>query len=249
MTTYDDAVLADSPDTYLPLNDASGTTAVALAGSGGTYVSDVALGVTGPTNVIDTAIATTGANDYVSIPLPGLASNVAQSFEWWAAAPIDLDASAANWSVFASPADTSHTYVEMGNARSTIANEVLMVRFHGSGTTYWTGLTIPAGWHHHVLTYNGTQGGWEWYVDGVNITDPAWGGTKVQEASGSAGLTHTSIMLGYRVSAVEKDWDGWACFARYPSELTATQVADHYDAAFASDIWTDLGSRSPMVMG
>lgn len=33
MTTYDDLVLADGPVLYLPLDDASGTTAVALAGS------------------------------------------------------------------------------------------------------------------------------------------------------------------------------------------------------------------------
>ena len=66
---YDVLVLADSPVSYWPLDEASGTTANDLADSNnGTYTSGFTLGGAGPSSNFGGSTAFNGSTGYVTVP-------------------------------------------------------------------------------------------------------------------------------------------------------------------------------------
>lgn len=250
MTVYDDVVLADNPILYLPLGDSSGTTAVALAGSDGTYSGGPTLQVDGPSNVIPHGISTDGSNDYLQTPtVSGLGAAQAQSWEVWVDAGVVWNTSNVKRFIFG-PSNSYGGFGITGNITGQANNEVGIVGEHfttNAPLTYWTGSTVPdSGWRHVVYTYSGIRNDWTWYIDGVDATDPAWGFTKSAANSGAAGVqngqqwTIAVQLAGPNYSA----FDGLAAFAIYDSELSAADVAHHFASR---DIWE--GSNSPMVMG
>lgn len=223
---YLTAVLADSPLIYLPLDDPSGTTATAKAGSNGTYVGSPSLHTTGPSSHIPYGVALDGVNDCVTLPNLAFSGSASpQSIEFWA------DAGAiSNASSFKAPflKDTSpNGAIAFGSATGLLTNEVVTV-IPTSGVderTGWSGFSVSSGWHHYVLTYSGTQNGWILYIDGTAV------GTKISNLGGSRGFTSGSTFTLGRNGSSFYAFTGIAAFAAYDSVLSPTRVAAHYSAS------------------
>lgn len=224
---YEQMVLDDGATLLLPLGDASGTTAAALVGADGSYVGSPTLQTAGPSVAIPYAIATDGVDDYVAVGALSPAYLTAQSWEWWAYTSSGISASGPSF--VAMSQNTGTRWVGYGNQTGALTGEVVSVLNYNTSSgdvTAWSGFTIPAGWHHYVLTYNGTQNGWTLYIDGVAT------GTKISVSGGSYGWEAGTYQLS-RISSGPTHYaiEGLAMFAVYEGiELTATQVADHYAA-------------------
>lgn len=227
--TYYDVIATDSPINVLPLDDTSGTTAVATVGSNGTYVGTPTFGVTGPTRVGGSAVRLNGSSQYVDIAeTTGPTGATAQSWEVWAYHPAQIDSTSGISTLIGT--NQANTAILFGSSTSAFAGEVVTVANDAGGSsdrTGWSGFTISAGWHHHVFTYSGTQNGWTYYLDGVAT------GTKQSFSGGAFGFTSSgwNWYLGFTssYSSVARYFNGdLAAFAVYGVELTAGQVLTHY---------------------
>lgn len=236
MSNYDDIILADGPKVYLPLDDTSGTTAAALAGPSGTYGGSPTLGVSGPSNINSNGFSTDGADDYMGVTVPTLGSAQPQSWECWVDAGVEWNTTNVLRFLYG-PSASNPGFGISGNVTGAVANEVGVVSDAFSGAirrTYWTGSTVPdEGWRHVVFTYSGTQGQWEWYIDGVNATDSEWGFTKSQNDSGSLGMAGNEQWdLARQVAGPNfSAFDGLAALAVYDYQLSASQILQHYNVA------------------
>lgn len=233
-SVYERLVLSDAPILYLPLNDTSGATARALTGPDGTYVNNPTLGVAGPGQVSSDGASFDGVNDYMGVTVPTLGSAQPQSWEMWVDPEKALESGGTAIRFLYGPSSTNPGFGISGHVSSTVSGEVGFVGHNlssSSSQTYWHGATVSdVGWRHIVFTYNGTQGGWEWYIDGINATDVTWGFTKSQSSSGSLGMAGGQQWDIARQAAGPNygKFDG-AAFAVYNYELTAAQVASHFD--------------------
>jgi len=236
VTIYADEVLADNPVGFWLLDEASGATAAAVVGADGTYT---ATGITyeedGPSPTIPAAIATNGTTGDVSLSTPALGTAQPQSFEVWYYTPTTISSSTGNTRLIGANAGAlaqANGPLYLGNFTSAFANEVVGVSNDegGSGArTGWTGFTIPAGWHHIAVTYDGTQNGWTLYLDGAAT------GTKVSASGGCFGLSGSQPFTVGAFTAngtTSRSAVTVAALAIYDTELSADRVLAHYGAAF-----------------
>lgn len=257
---YDSLVVADGAARYLRLDDTSGTTAVASVGSDGSYVGSPTLNQAGPVEFgrPDKSVGFNGSSNYVEVgAVAGLSVSTAQSFEWWQKNDTIISntwPSGNSGIIIGTNNDTSA--VLAGAATGSLANEVITVSNEGGGAgdrTGWSGFTIPTGWHHYVLTYSGTQNGWTLFIDGLDVTGSAWGGTKIAASGGAFGFSaawtqYLAYSPAYGGGPKYQGWSGMAAFAVYnAAALSAVQARSHYWVG--QPLWRDGGSRAAMVMG
>lgn len=240
MTAYSDWIVANRSTLVglWLLDEASGATASEAGGPAGdaTYQgASIGYHTSGPTPAIPYGITTTGASSgYIQLPsLTGLfgGASTAQSYELWFRRSGGVTNATTRLSIFGS--ETNNTAPLMGgSSTSDLSGEVLTVFNDAGGNsdrTGWTTMSLDGNWHHIVVTYSGTQGGWTLYVDGVTA------GTITQSSGGAFGLlgSATYYLGRSRISSgAEYDAIDVAAVAIYSSELSSTEVAENYDAAF-----------------
>lgn len=220
---YAAEVLADSPEAYWRLGEASGSTVAAdSSGTGrdGTYAGGVTLGEAGaPSSEVDTAARFDGTDDYVTIP-------DAAAFDFTGTASFTIEA-------WVKPAALDATF------RRVVDKEASGVGGWGMHLHTTSGLTVyrvnggtvqtaaaPASrftagaWHHVAGTYDGTT--IRVYVNGV------------ERGTGASG---TAIPATAQVVAIGRSTDFGAYFggtiddvALYGSALSAARILDHYEA-------------------
>jgi hypothetical protein len=222
---YFERCLADGATLLLPMDEASGNF-VNLVDSASLATTVTTYQVAGPggANGVQYGAEFDGTNDHVNLG-DRLGQAGAMTLEVWANNDTILSGSGPAGPLLGS-GTTATVPMWFGNFTSGIANEVIgcyQPSGGGARATYWTGFTIPVGWHHHVLRYNGTQGDWNYLLDGVAT------GTRGQLSSGS---THygTGAITHYigRYLSQYMHWDGIAAVASYPSALSDGAIADHY---------------------
>lgn len=236
---YGDLLVNWSLSSVWPLDESGGLIARQYRGRNANpaayAASGVTFGVTGPSAAIPRAITTDGVAGKVTLPaLGGLATNaIPQTWCAWSYnASAITSASAASW-IFGS-GTSGVTPLALGSATGLLTNEVVSLANtdgHPDRRTGWTGFTIPAGWHFHVITYNGTQGGWRYYLDGIDIT--RMGGSIIHSVSGCVGFTSSAtftmgVTSGTAFSAVTV-----AAPAVFWCALTPAQIARMYQAGKA----------------
>lgn len=225
-------ILNDAPALLVPLDDASGTTATAMAGSNGTYTNGPVLGVAGPDAVGSTGVTLDGTNDHVVLD--------ASSLSMFLTDPFTMEA----WVKFTSTAtmtvmSVSHTsntdyYMELGVS----SGDVYGLARQGGGASYvWGTTNINDGaWHHIAITVVGTT--ITVFVDGVQEGSGASGSRPSSLNAARIGHLHRHTgQIGHFAGSV-------AAAAYYASELTDAQIAAHN----AGGLWAQ-GSTSPMVLG
>ena len=218
---YEAAVAASNPTGYWPLNDTSGTTAVAdIGGYDGTIQGGVTLGVPGPIQGA-TAMSFDGG-DGSGVELDNAATALAVNYptvEMWiqTAGSIPTVQYLFRWRNYG-----YELYVEDGL--------VGLTGYVPDGSSAWVvdgqGTITDGGWHYVVATTSPTAS--TVYIDG-------------KEAASGPGIPGTDFPYGFQ-AAIAKDGDAnngqnpsfagqIADVAVYGSPLSAAEVAAHYAAA------------------
>lgn len=217
MTAYDDAVLADSPVFYWPMNETSGTTIADASGNSrtGTISGDYTLNQLGPSSAIPASVDF----GYSSAKIVGLVGTVF--------APSSLTVEC--WVKF-DTVNAEHT-LHFKNGPD------YFLRLQSDGTlnfrrynnaagsqdvTYGTPLSAGV-WYHVVVASDGS--GQFMYVNGAQVASSA-------ALSGTPNATADTINFGHNASAQLMDGKA-AAVAIYATALNSTRVAAHYAAAFA----------------
>lgn len=230
--TYDEEVLADDPLFYLPLTDASGTTAAALVGANGTYNGTPALASRpGPDGALYADFD--GSNDYVAVPSTGLTATDSVTCDMlvFTDKPTGL-AGVAMSQVFGGSA--VRLSVGQGGLASQTGALGLDGWEFGVFTSAWSfddsgaaNQVDPFRWYHIALVH--THGAApKFYVNGVHV------GTGDSVKNGSAnGL---AFNIG-RDHAGGNSWDGSiGRVAFYRTALSDARIAAHYDASGIADL-------------
>lgn len=200
---YRDALTNVQAIAAFMLDDGGGTTArlaLGRCGADGTYTATgVTYGAFGPSAHIPRAVTFDGVAGGLTLPgigaaVQGLSSSTSsQAWSAWVYSSTAIDSTTtAKW-VFGTTT-SGFAPMALGSATGSLANEVVTVVCDAGGAgrrTGWSGFTIPAGWHHHALVFDGTQNGWTYYLDGYDIT--LVGGSKISNLGGCLGFdgTHT----------------------------------------------------------
>lgn len=211
---------------HLPLDDTSGTTAVATTGSNATYEGTPGYRVAGPTAYLPHGISSSGSQSvYRSIDPNG---GGAQTWEMWLNSPATLNSSTTRYAMGSTGSGNGGAIV-FGPATSDLSSEVCTIFRQASSSTErtgWSGSTLSAGWHHHAWTYNGSQNGWLWYIDGVAATSSGF--SKISSGGGSYGLLNQTWYLLRWPAGGYSTWSGAAAWSVYNKELTPAEVSTNY---------------------
>lgn len=233
---YADVVLADRPRALWMLDETMGTAARDLAAIMGVATvsgSGITYGVSGPSAAIPRGMAADGVAGVITLPSLSifLGLSAEQTWEIWANSSVDLTTSTVK-ALLGNASGSQQALLLGGDATGDLANEVSTVYNAVGGAaqrTGWSGFTVPAGWHHHVWVYNGTQNGWTYYLDGLNIMMQS-GAAALFNSGGSQGFTQGGGWQIARNLTFYQAWAGLAGAAVYDRALTAGQVAGHYVA-------------------
>lgn len=221
-TSYYDAVLADAPSVFWPLNDLSGTVVDALAGPDGAYGGGPLLGVPGPGS-LDSAVEFDATDDKAYVGT-GIAATCTMEIWFRVDALPSSDGLICGYT--ATDGGSGGVTTSIG-IRST--GEVYGYLYDSAAKATTGGVTVAAGvWHHVALVVtSGVQ--MELYVNGALSSTLAVGAVFVsfdgyQQVAGQAGQTgaaNTLLRIGGRRAA----------YAYYAGALSSTDIADHYAAA------------------
>jgi Concanavalin A-like lectin/glucanases superfamily len=233
---YNDAVLADSPIAFWPLNETTGTVATDATGHGhdGTYTGTFTLGQTGIGDG-DTAVLFNGSSGYVAVSdhaalRPGYG---AWSLEAW----------------MKTTASGSQSGVLIGKQQSSGLYEGYLFGVASEGHSFAAGTYLAATmcsnasddvwgdhetavvvtdqqWHHVVMSTPGWTALPALYVDGVSrsVTSDVAIGTPDITNTDPLGIGQRPGLGGFFGGLIAKA-------AIYNTELTSGQVAAHYAAA------------------
>jgi|GEM_PF-3826875 len=206
---YREIILADSPYGYWPLGETSGATAVAAAGSNGTYTS-VTLGQAGiSTSTGQTSIRVTGIGSYATVPDAGSAGKATGSIEIWL-----------------NPGTNSGDCCFIGNGPyfSIPSNGAVNFYLNGPGWQTGGGAVAAGAWRHLVATW--TAAGGTIYSNGaVLYTLPANSGV----------FFSTAVDFGRRSDVPNSPCTGYyQHVAFYNTVLSAAQIRKHYTEGLAS---------------
>ena len=226
---YSAAVLADGPDVYYRLDEASGNGVRDISGNGnnGTYVGSPTYGVGGATNDGDTAVSfPLNSNSWVDSNYRPAALNAFSLTAWvYVPGPHPGDTSVAASSNVATSNKGFNWVFETDNTSDII--------FQTTGTGLITSPDLPAistnAWHQTALTYDGSKvcG----YIDGRQQWCAAASGQMPADTANTMLLGATPNVAGTG-SGLEIDE-----FAFYTHALTAARVLTQYE------------SRTPSVSG
>jgi len=224
-STYPPAVQADSPAAYWRLGESSGTSAADAGPNGdtGTYSGGYTLAQTGALHDASTAVAFNGSTGKVTAGVTGVPTGTsARTIEAWV-----------------KPTGNGGTILAT-NAAS--GQKFIVQAFNSGGTWYLftdgvnaaNNLTLsgaeipPAGqWSHIAFVFDGTANTWHYYLNGTATKS----GTFAVSIN-TAALTSTTIAdrLDYT-----QPFNGTIDeVAVYPSALSATRIAAHFQAGLAA---------------
>ncbi len=236
MSAYSAAVLADGPFRYWKLNETSGTTATDTTANGNaTYSGTYTLGVSGEP-VGDLAVTLDGSSGIVTAAAGlGMASEHAQTFEI-----LCRRTTITNVAMGLVSAGSGAGLFRWGgtgaNQLEFVADNVLVAAT--SSVTH-----TDTNWHHVVVTYAGSGGLVSFYFDGRVEGTPA-------NTAHSIAASGTSAAVGYDIANSTSYFNGTlGQAALYYSELSATRVLAHYNAAFGSGsgFFASVGKPGPRV--
>lgn len=231
--SYITEVLADTPDGFYYLDDPSGTTATDYSGNAnhGTYSGSPTLGLESPTISGPGSLSTSGSATMTSTSFTG-GTAAARSFEIAAYSATAISSSSSAKYLVSATANTS--WVCFGAAPGVSGTtEVVTVSAEllGAGDrTYWHGFTIPAGWHLYLFDFDGTQGGWTLYIDGVDVTSAPYSGTKANVSGGAAGWPTATYQIASNGAGTYSSWAGIGALSTSPAALGSTRAEDRYTA-------------------
>lgn len=217
--SYESAVLADSPSLLWPLNETSGTTAADASGNGniGTYTGGYTLNQGPGPSMGGGAVLLNGSSGYIQSSYnPALA---AVSAECW----VNLN----GLSQGANPGFISNNPYAGSYGLNLYSNgpgDVFVTSYaNGTSANYtYAGATPASGWFYVATTWDGTT--FRLYFNGSQIAAGALSGAFVPNTNFVAG-TEAWMPSGSFMNGLI------AWVAIYPTALSATQVAKHYDAA------------------
>lgn len=236
-TTYDQAVLADTPLAYWPLNETSGTTANDLSGNGhnGTYAGGFTLGQTGIGDG-ETAVAFNGSTGKVTTTLNQ--AFTAMSVEIWVT----------NWTgqngriIANSHTDSDNDGFQFMSSAGSPAPMASVIMNVGKGTANsFADAVKPAnGQHYFAATYDGTT--ITFYIDAVSSATQAFTGT-VASGTANVGLAFNPAYNGdFFAGTIAKA-------AIYSHALTPTRISAHYAAATGTASAKASGMQASQALG
>lgn len=210
--TYDDIVLDDGATLYTPLDDTSGTTAVALIGSNGTYAGGPTLGVTGPTFVGSTGVSFDGVNDNMRATHTLAATCTIEV--WFKVSALPASGIRHMLGFVDSDGGGSYSTVLYLNSAGAVGGYV----HDGAAKHAGSGSVSTGVWHHAALVVQ-SGASITTYVDGVQTGTTAIG----TPATGFGG----AFMVGGATSVWGRHAFSFAAAAYYPTALLAGQIAEH----------------------
>lgn len=240
---YADYLLTNQPsvESLWMFDETGGTIARGQGRTPNNNATYSATGVTyrrpGPSAAIPYAVGLDGTAGVITLPAyfgPAATNGQRQSWEVWANDTVTRTLSSGPTTLIGST-DTNNTWPLRlgGNSTGSLTNEVAAIAndVDATGTrTGWTGFTIPAGWHHHVITYSSARNSWRYFKDGAEITLTA-GTTKVAAGGGCAAFLGTATYtIGQVQGSVFSTWAGIAALAYYTIELSPLRIAANYTA-------------------
>lgn len=224
-TGYNDAVLADHPQYYYPLDESSGAVRDATGNVDPSTVNTAGLGVAG---VHGTAASFDGVRQRVQVPYdPEMRLTDSFSIELWAKLPADAQ-DAGYPSLFSRGSGAPGRF---GAAMWVSPDPAHLISFKRNGTNVPTarGLSSTA-YRHLVFSWDATEQRYTWYVDGTpDVSDvlPALSGVDTETAPLSIGAFQDSPTTpAYYFGQLSIDG-----LAVYTHVLPADRVAAHYAAA------------------
>jgi hypothetical protein len=225
VATYDTAVLADSPQLYYPLNEATGPVRDATGHSAASTITTAQLGVAGAPG---TAASFDGVSQRISVPYSAdMKLTGSFSVELWAKLP-------ANAQITGYPTLFSRGSGGPGRFGATMffgtdAAHLVSFKRNGKNVPTARGLTATA-YRHLVFTWDAAAQRYTWYVNGtpdISEVVPVLAGADTETAPLSLGARQdTATTSAYSFGKVLIDG-----FAMYKSVLPASRVAAHYSAA------------------
>lgn len=243
LNAYVAEVESDSPVSFWQMQETSGTTAddSQVAAHDGTYTNGPTLNQSGPAaNVV--AVDFDGSNDYVDI---------ADHADFTPAGDFSVEAWVKNDAASPSAQFIVGKLTTGGDKEWSLsydANGFEAVLWNTGGSAWeianegGTGTDATA-WHHVVLVYDAGTTTLRVYVDGTEA------GSDNTTSGSRTGNTTVNVNIGRRTSG--NYWSGHiAMVAYYGSELSSTQVSDHYDAMFAIEpdsVDLGLGVPTPTI--
>lgn len=229
-TVNDPAIAA-----YYPLAEGSGAFAMDAAnkaGDGGITASNVTYSGSGPSPELQKSLAFR-TTSLVTLPATFddalTSTSMPQSWEIWAECWTQVVPATTYVPLIAT--QNSAWPLMIGNISGTWADEVITTQSGaGSGLTMWRGanFVIQPGWHHYVVTFNGTtHTGWNCYMDGINVEQM---GLYKDLATGGATGFASSQGYTYSLNGYNSGARGCAVrgFALYTRELRAADVMERY---------------------
>lgn len=229
---YEDLVLQDGPLGLWPLDEGVGTVArVVGAASAGTYAgSGHGFRVVGPSPHVPHGVSLDGAASYISFDVSSflLGTGQPQAFEAWLYFDTTITSASAQKIVWGSTA-AADCPMDFGQSTGAFAGEVISVLNNSAGAGDVTGFdtfAISAGWHHHVVTYDGTQNGWNWYMDGHDAFNV---NGRLSTSGGSFGFSGSQTWtIGRNSASTYTAVAGVAMVAVYKRHLSQGRARDHF---------------------
>ncbi len=239
---YDVVVLADSPVSYWPLSDPSGTTATDLASTNpGTYTGGFTLGGSGPSAAFGGSTAFNGSTGYVTVPnAAGLNITGAISLECWVKFTAVSTGSSNFPGLVAKYGSANGYFLSLhGNDGGLLANRPYFGLIKSStekdtGTGY---AAVTTGvWYHVVATYDNVNP-MVLYINGVQVVSTNNG------ASILGANTNALTLANWTPAGVTTFLNGsLAGCAVYNTALSAAQVIRHYQVGTNTPVLDGLGS-------
>ena len=224
-SSYDSTVLADSPQYYFPLNEATGPVRDATGNSAASTTMTAQLGAAG---VQGTAASFDGVSQRISVPYSSdMKLTGSFSVELWAKLPAAPQTSGYPTLFSRGTGNPGH----FGAAVWVGSDAAHLVNFKRNGKNLPTarGLKSTA-YRHLVFSWDAAQNRYTWYVDGtldISGVLPVLAGVDVETAPLSIGaLQDYATTPAHSFGKVSIDG-----LAVYKSVLPATRVAAHYSAA------------------
>lgn len=222
--SYEANVLADKPQAYYRLNEASGTSVADISGHGytGTIHGSVTFGQSGALAVsTDTAMQLDGSTAYVSLPAILLPNITAFSVECWF--KVASTANLANAPVFIGNDDPQHNLVGFNFGANPHGTDGLFFNVAVNGV--WkqaTSSTVFSAntWYHIAATYDGST--LRIYTNGVQTGSLA--------ASGIMTVSNNPVLIGAMIGPTSYLNGFLDEPVIYNSLLSASRVLAHYNA-------------------
>lgn len=107
---------------------------------------------------------------------------------------------------------------------------------NGAGSYYQTGTITLTGWHHFVVTYDGTLATNRpvAYIDGTNVTITQGGGAAAPNTTPSSANLGLAWAIARDTGSGTRYWGGGGCgYLVFTNTLTANQVSNLFNAGAA----------------